>query len=611
MRPRMVILVFPLVVLLWLVVALDHFDPRQPAGMWAAAVLGAAPSSAGQGVEQAPPVLTVQTSSPTHLGDPTYFTATVSVEPDSYSYAWDFGDGTTHAGRVVSHTYGLLGTFRAMAVVQREDQRLEASADVNIIPPVTPVIPAPVPIKGVHISHNCPVEANDPVRLLATVDQGTDVTYVWSLDDGNPPVTGASITHSFAQAREYSIRVTASNSLSDPQHPTTATANCQVRNQRPAGLDFAFENPPVAGDLNTYRAFVARGTNLTYEWFWGDGGAGQGEMLTHTYAKRGLYQVMVRASNESGTLVHTKLINVAPAPPKSMLAFNASPKPPLVDIDFSASVESMDPVTYTWNWGDGSPNKTTKSSREKHSYAKAGKFAVQVVASNEGGAVGATQIAYVGVDRPAQTLVIEPSAPIAYHNQPLKLSVLFAERPEHNDYVFEWDFGDGAPPEPPSPIRDVTHIYTQVQNAVVSVRAFVSTTKPLTTAPPILYGDAVVVMSSDRFLPLIGQNAPFSADSRIANLFPPNPVTPQPTSTPTTTPTPTITGTPTATATITPTLATPTPSTPTATLTATPTPTLTPTLPPTTAPPTAMPTNTPGGGGTIPPLGRVAKEPNN
>ncbi|HEV8581132.1 MAG TPA: PKD domain-containing protein [Thermoanaerobaculia bacterium] len=44
-------------------------------------------------------------------------TDNVPLPLDTYSYQWDFGDGTTSEGKVISHTYGSAGTFRVHLVV--------------------------------------------------------------------------------------------------------------------------------------------------------------------------------------------------------------------------------------------------------------------------------------------------------------------------------------------------------------------------------------------------------------------------------------------------------------------------------------------------------------
>ena len=56
------------------------------------------------------------------------------------TYAWDFGDGTTGAGAVVTHTYGAAGTFTARVYATNS-----VSGAYIAITEVTVKAPAPAP----------------------------------------------------------------------------------------------------------------------------------------------------------------------------------------------------------------------------------------------------------------------------------------------------------------------------------------------------------------------------------------------------------------------------------------------------------------------------------
>jgi len=60
--------------------------------------------------------LAASNDSPTVLGQPTTFTATVTTGTN-LSYAWDFDDGNSGSGVVVTHTYGTAGTYTATVTV--------------------------------------------------------------------------------------------------------------------------------------------------------------------------------------------------------------------------------------------------------------------------------------------------------------------------------------------------------------------------------------------------------------------------------------------------------------------------------------------------------------
>ena len=60
------------------------------------------------------PALTLVSSSPTILGNPTYFTATLEAGSLPITYTWNFGDGTiVNDGLIINHTYAV-GTYTAI-----------------------------------------------------------------------------------------------------------------------------------------------------------------------------------------------------------------------------------------------------------------------------------------------------------------------------------------------------------------------------------------------------------------------------------------------------------------------------------------------------------------
>jgi PKD repeat protein len=57
-------------------------------------------------------------------GEPVYFNASSSYDSDGniVSYDWDFGDGATGSGVLISHTYDRAGTFQVTLVVTDNNQ---------------------------------------------------------------------------------------------------------------------------------------------------------------------------------------------------------------------------------------------------------------------------------------------------------------------------------------------------------------------------------------------------------------------------------------------------------------------------------------------------------
>ena len=83
--------------------------------------------------EVAPPEgLTASNDSPTPLGNPTTFTASVSFGT-AVTYQWDFGDGTTGSGSTVTHTYAAAGVYHVTVVAANGGGSLSASTSVTVV----------------------------------------------------------------------------------------------------------------------------------------------------------------------------------------------------------------------------------------------------------------------------------------------------------------------------------------------------------------------------------------------------------------------------------------------------------------------------------------------
>ncbi|RIK37121.1 MAG: hypothetical protein DCC55_25225 [Chloroflexi bacterium] len=68
------------------------------------------------------------------------------------------------------------------------------------------------PLAGLTIEHDGPRRVGEAVNFTANVTEGGNVRYTWDFGDG-ATADGASVSHAYAEAGSYLVRVTASNSL--------------------------------------------------------------------------------------------------------------------------------------------------------------------------------------------------------------------------------------------------------------------------------------------------------------------------------------------------------------------------------------------------------------
>lgn len=154
------------------------------------------------------------------------------------------------------------------------------------------------------------------------------------------------------------------------------------------------------------------GDTLTYVWTWGDGTPnGSGVSPSHTYADNGAHTITLTVNDGfGGSSVATVPITVKNVPP----VITAMPVPATADEGSSVAVSATatdvptDPLTYSWSWGDGSPDSAPDAaSVASHVYADNGTYNVVLTATDDDGGVR-TKTKVITVDNVAPTIISAP-----------------------------------------------------------------------------------------------------------------------------------------------------------------------------------------------------------
>lgn len=240
--------------------------------------------------------LTVANDSPTLLGDPTTFTATVATGA-GVTYVWAFGDGATGSGAVVTHTYPSLGFYTATVTATNEFNAISATSLVTI---------SDGSVTGLAAHNSSPTRIGSATQLTATVATGVDVTYVWVFGDGGTG-SGALVAHTYPSVGTYTAIVTASNRF----NVMTATTTVTITDVPVTGLSATNDGPTRLGYPTTLSANIITGTNVIYAWAFGDGQLGHGRVVSHTYLTGGTYTAIVTATNSANTARATTVVKVA------------------------------------------------------------------------------------------------------------------------------------------------------------------------------------------------------------------------------------------------------------------------------------------------------------
>ncbi len=216
-----------------------------------------------------------------------------------------------------------------------------------------------------------------------------ECTYTWNWGDGTPGATGTSASHTYTDPGGYNVTVTISN----PEYasPLIITQGINITNYN-LDADIII-NPHSGGQLEDLTHVFSLSNvycpagECTYTWDWGDGTPNStGSSPSHWYREPGTYNVTVTLTNgtynESANVVKSFIMTNYNL--DADININPHAGGQLEDLTHGFSLSNVycpkGGCTYTWNWGDGTPNSTGSSST--HWYKEPGTYNVTVTIAN-------------------------------------------------------------------------------------------------------------------------------------------------------------------------------------------------------------------------------------
>ncbi len=329
--------------------------------------------------------LEASNSSPTYLGDTTHFTATIASGTNA-TYAWAFGDGSHGSGAFPGHVYPALGPYTAVVTATNSVSSQSISTQVTILEE---------PITGLSVSNDSPTYLGNATHFAASVVSGTSVSYAWDFGDGQVG-SGATPSHTYPDLGEYTAIVTATNSVSTETVSTTVS----IIDMPVSGLTATNDSPTELGSSTSLTAMISAGTNVSYEWAFGDGFFGEGQVVTHTYPEIGQYTALVTATNSTSTASTSCLVTITDVPITGLTATNDSPTLIGETTTLTATITGGTGVVYSWNFGD---DTSAGGQVVTHVYPATGIYTATITATNSLGDVFATT-----------QVVINPPEPLYY-----------------------------------------------------------------------------------------------------------------------------------------------------------------------------------------------------
>ncbi len=242
-----------------------------------------------------------------------------SFDPDNHtplSYFW-----TQTGGASVSFTPNLsVTTFTAptSSTVLTFTLTVTDAHGVPSAPSQAVITVADLAITNLTAASSSPTVLSNATAFTATQTGGTGVSYAWDFGDGIGTGTGAHPTYTYPSVGTYVATVTATNVVNQLTRTTQVIVGLPV-----SGLAAASNSPRFVGSSTAFTATITAGTNVAYQWAFGDGGTGSGANPTHTYSAPGSYTAMVTATNVFGSQVATTTVTSLAQAALSIIATDA------------------------------------------------------------------------------------------------------------------------------------------------------------------------------------------------------------------------------------------------------------------------------------------------
>ena len=438
-------------------------------------------------VAQAPTGPTAKLSvTPTSGTAPVQMTAdaSASTEPQgkTLSYAFDWGDGATTSSQsaaTASHTFTTAGTYTVKTAVTSAAGLTDTATQA-----VTVTTAPKAPVAALIVS---PTSGTAPVQVTAdgsgsSDPQGKPLTYAYDWGDGatTDAQSDATASHTYSAAGTYSVTLTTKNAAG---LSSTATQNVSVAAPARAPTARLSVTPmtgtaPVQVTADASASTDPQGQTLRYAFDFGDGSAPvvqDSASAQHTYSTGGQYTAQVTVTDTAGLSdVTTQAVTVGTAPAAPVAKLSVTPAsgtaPVEVTADASASTDPQGrPLSYAFDFGDGSATVVQDTPTAKHTYSAPGSFPVSVTLTN-GASLSDTAAQTVQVaatpKAPTAKLSVSPSTGTA----PLQVSADASGSTDPQDQTlnYAFDFGDGTT-RTSQAAASADHTYTATGSFTITV----------------------------------------------------------------------------------------------------------------------------------------------
>ncbi|MEZ4619771.1 MAG: PKD domain-containing protein [Caldilineaceae bacterium] len=267
---------------------------------------------------------------------------------------------------------------------------------------------------GLEATNSSPAAVGQSVLFQSALANGVGtITYQWDFGDSTS-ASGKMVGHVYAGSGIYTATVKAWNAVETITATTTVSITGIGGSDTPiAGLAIATDSPTQVGRTTHLTATIEGGTNVSYQWWLGDGTVATGAQVTHIYTGTGRYTATVTATNSQGSLSAVAPVEIHPDGTQCVGLGQVTIQPPTDKLLYAGNLLQFtviinEPVAptppYFFHWtidGQQLPDAVgAEGATLDYTFAESGTHSVAINASNPCG-VSTTSIAVTVQPLPA------------------------------------------------------------------------------------------------------------------------------------------------------------------------------------------------------------------
>jgi PKD repeat protein len=401
-------------------------------------------------VANRPPMAFAGEDQETRTGIPIRFDGRGSYDMDGTIalYHWEFGDGTSMDGPVVTHSFPTYGEFVVVLTVTDDDGATDSgnlTVTVENVHPVAIISGTTRVLSGEEVV----LDASSSYDLDGDIDENR-----WDMGDGEN-YFGLIVKHTYTRVGTYTVTLTVKD---DGDLTSSIQVVIEVLNRRPkASMSPSMTVLPTGEtvELDGRGSSDPDGTIDTYTWIFGDGAVAYGPTVNHIYEDDGVYMVVLTVTDDKGGTDSTSVfIQVENRPPMPAIA---SPDESLTLVAVELSAEgTIDPdgkiSGFYWDFGDGAGDNGYNVT---HVFDGTGTYTIRLTVMDDDGRTASTNVTISIINRPPEASAEAPSSSMA--NSTVRFDASASYDPDGILSTWEWDFGDERSGEG----REAYHRYSE------------------------------------------------------------------------------------------------------------------------------------------------------